>query len=92
MMRLLTLVLMIAAVVAIFLTTRRGKAIAAQLGLEMPGKNRVPEDDRDYLLRVCGGDVEEVQRRLAATREHNPELSEAGAYRRAIREHLKDKM
>lgn len=91
MMRFLTIVVVIVAVAAIFLTTRRGKEISAQLGLEMPGKNKVPEEDRDYLLRVCGGDVEELQRRLAATRKNNPELSEAGAYRRAIREHLKDK-
>lgn len=91
-MRLLTIVVMIVAVVAIFLTTRRGKEIASQLGLEMPGKGKAPREDHDYLLRVCGGDVAELERRLAATRKNNPELSEAGAYRRAIREHLKDKM
>ncbi|MBC8341286.1 MAG: hypothetical protein H8E63_06455 [Proteobacteria bacterium] len=92
MLRLFMVALMVAAVVAIFLTTRRGKEIADQFGLMIPGKGRAPEEDHDYLLKVCGGDVDELKRRLDATRESNPELNEAGAYRRAIREHLKDKM
>ena len=91
-MRFLVVLAALVAVVAIFLTTRRGKQISTQLGLKMPGKGRAPQEDHDYLLRVCGGDVNELKRRLDATRMNNPELSEAGAYRRAIREHLKDKM
>lgn len=91
-MRYLTVLFVLGCVVAIFFTTRRGKRLAKEWGLSLPGKGNAPQEDHDYLLRICGGDVEELKRRLDATRKHNPELSEAGAYRRAIRDHLKDKM
>ena len=88
MSRIITILIVLGVVIAIFLTTRKGKEISSQLGLELPGKGRVPREDHEYLLRVCGGDVNQLRRRLDATRMSNPELSEAGAYRRAIREHL----
>ncbi len=81
----------LAAAIAIFLTTPRGAALARRLGFGFGPKDGAPEEDRAYLLRVCGGDPRVVEQKLAAARVHNPEMSEKDAYRRAIRTHLRDK-
>ena len=91
-MKYLSVVIVLGIAVAVFLTTRRGREVASRLGLHIPGKGAAPKEDHDSLLRVCGGDIDELKRRLDQTRKNNPELNEAGAYRRAIREHLKNKM
>jgi hypothetical protein len=79
-------------VVAIFLTTESGQRMAKQLGIRGMTKGSAPNDDRDYLLRVCGNDPAKVEEMLAEARRHNPEMSDAEAHRKAIRAHLRDKM
>lgn len=81
----------LAAAVAIFVTTPRGAAIVKRLGLRLPTRESVPAEDRDYLLRVSGGDPEVVATLLDRAWAHNPEMSEKEAYRRAIRAHLNSK-
>jgi hypothetical protein len=71
-------------------TTRRGRRLRAHLGFDRGGG--APVDDREYLLRVCDGDRERVARLLDLERRDRPELSEADAYRRAIRRQLRDRM
>ena len=90
-MEALTVLLVLAAIVAIFATTPAGKRLANQLGLNLSRKGRVPPEDFDYLLRVCNGDVDLLNRRLVSARQNNPEMSEAEAYRKAIREYLQSK-
>lgn len=71
-------------------TTRPGRRLLARLRL--PGApGRPPRDDVDYLLRVCDGDPSRVARLLEAARRGRPEMTEAEAYRRAIRMHLRDR-
>ena len=91
-MKWITIVAAFVAAVAIFLTTPRGAKIARKLGLRLSFKKAAPSEDRDYLLKVCGGDEEVVAAMLDAARIHDPEMSEKDAYRRAIRAHLRDKM
>ncbi|MCA9502948.1 MAG: hypothetical protein KC616_07690 [Myxococcales bacterium] len=85
MLRLLTLLLAIGATIAIFLTTRPGRALLERIGL----RDRVPgaasSEDVAFLLSACGGDRSEVRARLDRERDRFPELSEAEHYRRAIR-------
>jgi len=76
----------------IFATTPAGKRLIDRAGLKLPVKGRARPEDHDYLLSVCGGDVEELVRRLADARRRNPDMSEAEAYRRAIRAHLRPKI
>jgi hypothetical protein len=78
--------------VAIFLTMPAGKAFASKIGLKLPSKSDASNEDHDYLLRVCGGNVDELQRRLKAARGGNFDMTEAQAYRSAIRAHLRDKI
>lgn len=77
--------------VAIFLTMPAGKAFASKIGLKLPSKSDAPDKDHDYLLRVCDDNIDELQRRLKVARGGNLEMTEAQAYRRAIRAHLSDK-
>jgi hypothetical protein len=78
----------VALIVWIASTTRLGKRLRARLGI--PARSgRAPRKDRDYLLRVCGGDPARVARLLAAAR--RGEMTEAELYRRAIRLHLRDR-
>ena len=80
-----------AAVLWIFSTTPAGKRLFARFGGSSPspspstGARRASEEDHAFLLRACGGDYAELERRLRSELERNPELSEAGAYRKAIR-------
>jgi len=83
-----------AAIVFILLTMPAGRKVAERLGLPQLGAaraGRVPKEDRDYLLRVCGGDAAEVERRLTAERERFSDLSEPEIYRRAIRTHMQSR-
>ncbi len=84
----------IAAILAIAATTGPGRRLRSRLPLGRLSPGRAPQQDRDYLLRVCDGDPERVQRLLQAERERarNPEMTEAEAYRRAIRSYLRDRM
>ncbi len=91
-MQTLTVLLVVVVAIAIFLTMPTGKRLADRLGLRLPGKGGASQEDRDYLLRVCNGDPNELHSRLAQARRNNPDMSEADAYRRAIRTHLRDKM
>jgi hypothetical protein len=83
--------LAIAGVLAIFLTTPLGQRLAAALGIRAKGLGDVPAEDRDYLLRVCGDDAREVERRLSAERAHNASLSVPEQYRKAIRTYLNER-
>ena len=84
-MTVLMIILAVVATLAIFATTRRGREIMKQIGL----RDRVPgaasTEDLDYLLNACGGDHEEMTRRVAVERERFPDLNEAEHFRRAIR-------
>ena len=89
-MQTLTVLVVLVAIVAIYATTPAGKRLANQFGLNLSRKGRAPQEDLDYLLRVCSGNVEKVGERLAAARRSNPDMTEAEAYRKAIRAHLKN--
>ena len=76
----------IAAVIAILLTTERGRHLADRLGRSVGWTTRgVPTEDREFLLQACGGDPKELARRIEAERERIPDFDEARLYRRAIR-------
>lgn len=85
----LVVVLGAAFVVAVLLTTPAGRRLRQRLPVAALRDGRAPREDREYLLRVCGGDPARVELLLARERERDPELSEAAAYRRAIRRHLR---
>lgn len=72
-------------VLAIYLTTPGGQRLLSALGLHRFVKDAAPAEDRAYMLRVCGGDHAEVERRLQSERARNDALSEAQVYRKAIR-------
>lgn len=87
-------VLAIAAIVYILFTMPIGRRVAERLRFPAASSapaGRAPKEDREYLLRVCGGDAAEVERRLAAEKERFPELNERAIYRRAIRTYMKNK-
>jgi len=73
------------ATVAVFATTKRGREIAKRVGLRRIVPDAASDEDVAYLLQACGGDRDEVGRRIAAERERFPDLTEADHYRRAIR-------
>lgn len=76
----------VVAVLAVFLTTDRGRRLAGQLGIPSPfSRSRVDPDTRAYLLDACGGDRREMARRVEVERRRFPELDEAALYRRAVR-------
>ena len=78
-------------VVAIFLTTDTGKKLLETVGLYSLIKSGPAKEDREFLLRVCGGDPREVARRLEAERQRNPTLDSPQIYRRAIRTYMNDR-
>jgi len=86
------LILVVGFTLWIFSTTPAGKRLMDRMGLDLSRKARAPAEDRDYLLRVCGGDRQELERRLDLARRNNVEMSEAEAYRKAIRAHLRDEI
>ena len=81
----LWLAIAIAATLAVFATTRKGRELMKRIGF----RDRVPgaasSEDVAYLLSACDGDRREVERRLDVERERYPDLTEAEHYRRAIR-------
>ena len=80
----------VAVIVWIASTTPTGRRWRRRLGLDRSG--RAPREDRDYLLRVCHGDAAQVERLLERERRGHPEMTEAQAYRRAIRRLLRDRI
>lgn len=90
-MDLLLLGLAIAALAGVYATTRAGRDVLKRIGLRNHVPGAAPVDDVAYLLRLCDGDRQEVERRLAAERERFPDLSEAEHYRRAIRKGMADR-
>ncbi len=88
-MQLISFVVVLVAVVAIFFTTPTGRRISQKIGLRVGMKDPAPKEDREYLLRVCGGDPRAVEEKLAEARRNRPEMTEREAYRAAIREHLR---
>ncbi len=82
----------IAVIVAIYATTPSGRRLRSRLPIGRLSPGRAPKEDREYLLRVCDGDAARVARLLDLERSRNPDMTEAEAYRRAIRTHLRDRM
>jgi hypothetical protein len=85
----LVVVLGLGFVAAVVLTTPAGRRWRQRLPIAALRAGRAPKEDREYLLRVCDGDPARVAALLAQEQETDPELSEAAAYRRAIRRHLR---
>ena len=85
----LTLIIVVAAVGWLFLTTDAGQRLAKTLRIRRIVTDAAPDEDVEYLLRVCGGDSSEAERRVGEAWKANPEMTEAQAYRRAIRAHLR---
>jgi len=87
----LTLILVVIATLAIFLTTSAGHEVLKRIGF----RDRVPgaasSDSVEFLHSACGGDRREVERRLSIERERYPDLTEADHYRRAIRKLLAER-
>ena len=79
------LVLAVLATGAIFATTSRGRELAKRIGFRDHVKGAASHGDVAYLLDACGGDKDEVARRIEFERSRVPDLSEAEHYRRAIR-------
>lgn len=90
-MEALVLLLAIAGTLAVFATTRTGRALRKRLGFRDGVPGAAPSEDVRFLLEACGGDRREVERRLAAERERVPALTEAEHYRRAIRRVLAER-
>jgi hypothetical protein len=84
-MSVLMVILAVAATLAIFATTRRGREVLKQIGLRDRVSGAASSEDFAYLLRACGGDRHEMDRRVAVERDRFPALTEAEHFRRAIR-------
>jgi hypothetical protein len=82
-----------AAAAAIYLTTPAGRRLADRLDLPTSSrrKQRAPAEDQEYLLQECDNDPHRVGRLIEEARRHNPDMSEADAYRRAIRKVVREK-
>lgn len=78
---------------AIYLTTPRGRRLAEHFNLPTPSrrKGRAPSEDMEYLLRVCGGDLQRVGHLIDEARQHDPSMTEAAAYRKAIRKVMRSR-
>jgi hypothetical protein len=86
------LVLLVATAVLLLVVAGTEAGQRARRHLHLPTlKGRAPRKDREYLLRVCSGDRDRVARLLELAHQHNPDMSEAEAYRRAIRSYLRDR-
>jgi len=81
---------MLAAVLAVFATTRAGRRLALRLGFRDRVPGAAPSEDVEFLLKRCGNDPVEAARRVAAERDRFPALAEADHYRRAIRRLLSE--
>jgi len=90
-MKLLMLVLAIAATLAIFATTTSGREIAKRIGFRDRVAGAAPTEDVAFLLSACDGDRAALDRRIEAERLRVPNLTEAEHYRRAIRKVLAER-
>ena len=81
----LVLILAVLAVTAVFFTTPAGERMRRSLGIPGIAKGSASREDRAFLLRICGGDRAEMERRLEAERRRFPALSDSDIHRRAIR-------
>ena len=68
-----------------------GQRLAQRLGVRGFRKQGSSREDRAFLLKACGGSQRRADELLARVRANNPEMSDAEAYRRAIRICLRDK-
>jgi hypothetical protein len=80
----------LAAVLAIFATTKAGRRVGVRIGLRDHVAGAASSEDVDFLLHHCGNDRVEALRRVTAERERFPDLCEADHYRRAIRRLLSE--
>lgn len=90
MLTLLSALLVLAVVVAIFATTPAGRRLAVRVGLRDHVRGAASSEDLAFLFGRCGHDRAELERRLAAERARFPALSEAEHCRRAIRRILQE--
>jgi hypothetical protein len=81
----------LACVGAILWTMPLGQRIANRLGLRGFRREGAPREDREFLLKACDGDRERVQAMLDEARSKQPDLTDAQAYRNAIRSHMRSK-
>ena len=85
------LLIVAVAVVLIFLSTPRGRRLAARFGVRNPLRGGVDADTRRYLLDACGGRRSELVRRVEDERRRFPDLDEAALYRRAVRTLMRER-
>jgi hypothetical protein len=90
-LKLLLLLLVGVATLAVFATTAHGREIGKRIGLRDHVKGAAPSGDVKFLLDACGGDRREAASRVESERNRFPELSEADHYRRAIRKILSER-
>jgi hypothetical protein len=83
-------ILGLAAIAAILATTPQGRRLRQRLPARLRAGG-APAQDHEYLLRVCHGDPAQVKRLLDLERARDPEMSDARAYRLAIRRYLRDR-
>ncbi len=87
----LLLLIVLAATLAIFATTRPGHALRKRIGLRDGVPGAAPHRDVAFLIDACGGDRDEAARRVASEQARVPDLTEAEHYRRAIRRALAER-
>jgi hypothetical protein len=68
-----------------------GQRVAQKLGMRGFRKQGAPQEDREYLLQACDGDHDRVRSLLDKARANQPEMTDAQAYRRAIRTQMREK-
>ena len=68
-----------------------GERVAQRLGLRGFRKHGAPKEDFEFLLKACDGDPDRVRDLLDQARAGRPEMTDAQAYRRAIRAHMRSK-
>lgn len=90
MLSVLSALVVLAVVLAIFATTPAGRRIAVRLGLRDWVAGAASSEDVAFLLGRCGDDRAEMARRLEAERVRFPALTEAEHCRRAIRRILQE--
>ena len=84
-MAIFVLVLAIAATLAIFATTTAGREMLKRIGFRDRVSGAASSEDVAYLLQACGGDRQELRRRIDVERVRFPAMTEAEHYRHAIR-------
>jgi hypothetical protein len=89
--RLLVIVIILGCIGWILWTMPIGQRIATGLGLRGFRKEGAPREDRDFLLDACQGDRSRMQALLDEARAGQPEMTDAQAYRKAIRMYMRSK-